>query len=569
MAMSAGKPIASKLIIDSPDAASIRVQLENRRYRLGRSSANELPFPADPNLSREHLLFEPTFAGWTVQDLGSRNGSKHNGIPLTAVVELTPGDRISAGHLSIRYEVPADETHSGPTHQKDIDLTGITFVSQNLAGAAPAVSLDLQSALEASPAATGQPALTESHMRALMRAGRELAGLGVLDKLFELVLDLSFEFVNASRGVIMTVDKTGELRIRAARGESFRISTEVRDLVMKQAKSLLVRGALLEQDFASRPSIFADEIRSIMAVPLQTDEHVMGLIYLDSPHQIREFTTEDLNLITVIANIAAIRIEHSRLLEREQARKLLDQDLERSSEIQRGLLPSKVPEISGFDCAGYSMPCRTVGGDYYDFIPYTDGRVAMLIGDVSGKGLGAALLMASLQARAQAIFEEPENVAAEVDRLNRSIAANCPGNSFITFFIAVLDPGSDEIIYCNAGHDPPLLLRSNREVELLEATGMPLGISRNAHYEQKRCRLSEGDQIVLFSDGITEACGPGSDDEFGEERLIAALKKGQQRSATEVIEDINAGLRLFACGPPADDMTLVVAKARDESSRAM
>jgi serine phosphatase RsbU (regulator of sigma subunit) len=553
MAAAAIKPATADLIIDSPGSASMRVHLDHGRYRLGRSSANELAFPEDQRLSREHLVFDRTDEGWTVRDVGSRNGTEVNGVRLTGPAHLSHGDRVTAGHLSIRYDTRREFA--------DAKLNEITFVEQGLVVPAATVSVDLKAALEISTDLAGRPTLENEHLGALVRAGRELAGHGALEKLFELVLDLSLKAVKASRGVVLTGEGEGNLKSRAIRGEGLRISTAVRDLVMNEGRSLLVSDTRLDQDFGSRASIVAQEIRSILAVPLQTDERVIGLLYLDSPHLVREFTLEDLNLVTVMANIAAIRIEHARLMEQEQARELLARELERAAEIQRRLLPSKAPEITGFDLAGYNAPCRTVGGDYYDFLAYPDGRVALLIGDVSGKGLGAALLMSSLQARVHVLFEDPELLTASMRRLNRSVAANCPGNCFITLFAALLDPASGDLLYCNAGHNAPLLLRTNGEVEPLGATGLPLGIRRDAIYEEESCRLEKGDVLVLFSDGVTEACPPEVDEEFGEQRLVAVVQGKRNNPAASVIEAINAELLSFTRGTPAaDDITLVLAR---------
>lgn len=528
------------------------MQLEQQRYGLGRSSTNDLSFPTDPLLSRHHLDFERSGDDWVVRDLGSQNGTRVNGVLALEPVRLAHGDRIVAGHLVILYR-----TRDGAV---DISPKQITFVGHNPVAPSSTIVVNLQSALQAGPGVTDRTTRESSHFQALMRAGRELAGVGALDKLYEVALDLALQSVNASRGVVMTTGATGELTPRALRGDDLQISTVVRDLVMKQAKSLLVHDALWDRTLASQPSILAQEVRSILAVPLQTDDRVLGLLYLDSPHFVREFTTEDLNLITVIANMAAIRIEHARLSNQEQAQKLFEQDLERAAEIQRRLLPSDVPVIRGFDCAGYNAPCRMVGGDYYDFLPDPEGRMAALIGDVSGKGLGAALLMSSLQARAQVIFEERESLREQVTRLNKSIAVSCPPNCFITFFVALLDPESETLTYCNAGHNAPVLLRRDGEFELLEATGLPLGISRQAFYEQKSCRMNEGDMLVLFSDGITEACGEDPDQEFGQDRLIASMRRLQQLPAPGVIKEIREELLTFTGGVAADDMTLVVVR---------
>lgn len=552
MAATALDPGAAHLVIETSGRPDVHVRLEREQYRLGRSSANDLTFPEDQKLSREHLVFVRDSNGWSVQDVGSRNGSQLNGVKLEGTVYLAPGDRVKAGHLSIRFYAGSGSDGSQLNH--------ITFVDLPLDGTGT-VAVDLKAALEMTGDAANRPVLENEHLGALVRAGRELAGHGSIETLCRLVLDLSLDTVKASRGVVMTVEREGIFKVRATRGDGLRISNAVRNLVIDGGKSLLIPDARLDQIFANRASIVTQEIRSILAVPLQTDERVIGLLYLDSPHLIRPFTAEDLNLVTVMANIAAIRIEQARLIEHEQATMLLTRDLERAAEIQRRLLPAKAPEIAGFDLAGYNAPCRTVGGDYYDFLTYPDGRVLVLIGDVSGKGLGAALLMSSVQARVQVLFEDPEPLATRVCRLNRSIAANCPGNCFITFFAAVLDPATGDLVYCNAGHNPPLLVRVNDEVENLEGTGLPLGIMRDAAYEQKSCRLESGDALVLFSDGVTEASVPDTEEEFGEQRLISTIRCTRNGTAASMIEAINAEVFAFAGdAPAADDVTVVVAR---------
>src|SRR5256886_11616827 len=252
--------------------------------------------------------------------------------------------------------------------------------------AATTVSTNLEGLLSDEKEIEGGP-----QMRALIRAGRELAGNMPLNELFNLIMNLSIDAVGAARGVLMTVEGD-ELVVRAARGEGFRISSMVRDRVITEKMSLLVRDARLDQAFAERMSIVQQQIRSMLAVPLQTDDRVIGLIYLDSPHFVHEFTRDDLNLLTVMANVAAIRIEHTRLAEVEQAERVLARDLQQAAVIQQGLLPTCAPQVPGVDLAGYNAACRTVGGDYYDFITYPDGRVAMLVGDVAGSGMAAAVL---------------------------------------------------------------------------------------------------------------------------------------------------------------------------------
>ena len=544
--------VTPELIIDSPGVESVRIRLDRDSYRLGRSSLNELSFPADSGLSREHLVFEHAADSWMVRDAGSRNGTRLNGARLTALARLNEGDRINAGHLTIRYSI------SGVA--KDSRTDEVVFVAHEPLLSTP-VSVDLKTALEKTTDVAGQPKLGNLHLGALVRAGRELAGHSSLEDLFELILDLSLDAVKASRGVVMTREPDGTLKTRAIRGEGLRISTTIRDRVLEQQTSLLVRDANLDQNFAAKESIIAQQIRSFLAVPLQTGEQVIGLIYLDSPKLIRDFTVEDLNLVTVMANIAAIRIEHARLVEAEHAKKLLDGELARAAEIQRRLLPAKAPDIEGFDLAGYNAPCRTVGGDYYDFLRYADGRIGLFIADVSGKGMPAALLMSSLQARIQVLFQEPGRLAEQVARLNRITTANCPGNCFITLFAAILNPATGRMEYCNAGHNPPLLIHKNDEVERLGANGLVVGIMRDATYEEGTCALERGDVLLLFSDGLTEASNPDSGQEFGEERLIALLKKERDQPSPKLIDSIKADVVSFTgAAPAADDITIVLVR---------
>jgi sigma-B regulation protein RsbU (phosphoserine phosphatase) len=216
--------------------------------------------------------------------------------------------------------------------------------------------------------------------------------------------------------------------------------------------------------------------------------------------------------------------------------------------------------MPGLDLAGHNAPCRTVGGDYYDFFPYPTGRVAMVLGDVSGKGMPASLLMMSLHSRVQDLIDEPANLGDFMTRLNRLTCAKCPSNRFITFFMCMLDSTTGELSYCNAGHNPPLVLRRDGAVERLEASGVVLGIVPQVKFDESRIRLEPGDVFVIYSDGVTEATNPVND-EFEEERLIAAVLAHRTASSAAIVEGVNAAIAEFAAGsPPADDVTLMVAK---------
>jgi sigma-B regulation protein RsbU (phosphoserine phosphatase) len=379
-----------------------------------------------------------------------------------------------------------------------------------------------------------------------------------MDELLPIVLDLAIQAVNAQRGVLLILEGD-RLVARAHKGEGFRISTAVRDRVIKEKASILVRDAQLDDAFKGRMSIVEQKVHSMMAVPLQTKDRSVGLIYVDSPYVIREFTKDDLSLLTIMANQAAFRIVSSLLADSEEAERLMRRDLAQAADIQQRMLPATAPQVAGADLAGFNAACRTVGGDYYDFFPYPDGRVALALGDVSGKGMPASLLMAELHARVQVLAEDPADLGALMGRLNKATCAKCPSNRFITFFFCMLD-ASGELAFANAGHNPPIIMRDSGAAEMLEGGGPPLGILPIARYQQMQARLDRGDMLVLYSDGVTEANNPDYD-EFGEERFIEVLKAHRHEPAVAIVEAVTAALAKFTAGAPqADDITLAVAK---------
>ncbi len=549
MAVGERNVVPRDIRILTPDGHVRAYLLEQERVVVGRSSSAELCYADDAGLSRQHLAFEYGPEGWTVVDLGSKNGTTVNGDRIAHPHPLRSGDRISAGHLTIEFgAAPA--------------LNTVVFVEGREASTAveSSVSTSLSGVLSADSGSGTQRIEGNPQVKALIRVGRELAGHQSLDELFHLIMTLAVDAVGADRGVLMTLEGD-DLVVRAARGEGFRISSGVRDRVLSARESLLVRDARADDTLRNRMSIVEHQVRSMIAVPLQTDKRVIGLIYLDSPHFLREFTREDLNLLTVMANVAAIRIEHQRLNEVEAAERVLARDMSQAAEIQKRLLPEAAPEVPGLDLAGYNSPCRTVGGDYYDFIDFGGGKVAAIVADVAGKGMPAALMMSSLQARVQVLFDDADGVAARVGRLNRAVCAKCPDNRFITFFACMIDAEAGRITYCNAGHNPPLLVKSDGSVKTLAGGGMILGILPAAPYAEETVEFDPGDVLVLFSDGVTEACPPDRDEEFGEDRLAAMVSGMNARPAAAIAEGVIAKLMEWMAGAPAaDDITLVIAR---------
>jgi serine phosphatase RsbU (regulator of sigma subunit)/pSer/pThr/pTyr-binding forkhead associated (FHA) protein len=549
-----------EIAILEPGGVTRQVPLDRDRIRLGRSSDNDLSFPSDMSLSRHHLVLERGEDGWYVEDLGAKNRTTLNGRRLEGKTRLSSGDRLSAGQVvvvfggtksstgPVEFTVGGDE---GPLRATVMtNLRGVLSRESTMPGVRrPVPSGDRR----------GVP-LEHPGVAALIRAGQELAGHRPLDELFELILDLSIQAVGAERGVLMTLEGD-DLVVRSVRGEGFRISTTVRDRVIKEGASLLVRDTALDEAFKSRDSIVGQQVQSVMAVPLQTNDRVIGLVNVDSRSFARPFTPDDLDLLTVLANVAANRIENQRLTVIEHQKQLISRDLEQAAEIQRRLLPHQSPVVPGYEIAGHNLPCQTVGGDYFDFFPYDDGRIGLVLGDVSGKGMPAALLMTALKGGVQVLLgEPPENVASVMSRLDRVVAANFPRNRFVSLFFGLLDPASGDLVYCNAGHNPPFLVRADASIERLPSCGTILGIFPEIGYEVKSCRLEKGDVLTLFSDGVTEENNPGGE-EFGEERLARLLVEKGRGAAASLVEGIRQAVLAWAAGAAAaDDVTVVVAR---------
>jgi len=542
-----------ELLISGPDGAPARVELRKTPLTLGRSVDNDLAYPHDPWLSRYHLSFEQREKTWWIRDCESRNGTMLNSAGIKAAQPIKAGDKLLAGHLTIDVRERPSEA------QRPV----ISFVSKGEGDrstneATFFTSLDKVLGKTAKPRPAREVSAASRMVSALIRAGQELVTHQPLDQLFETILQLSLSAVEAKRGVILT-DESG-LRVRASKGDGFTISTSVVDQVLRDKRSMLISDAMRHDALGKQESIVLQRVRSMMAAPLQSGDRVIGLIYVDNGVILRPFSQDDLDLLTVMANVAAIRIENARLAEVEQSEKLMEADLAQASEIQRSLLPTEPPAYDGWELAGLNLPCRTVGGDYFDFIPYQDGRLAVVVGDVSGKGLPAAILMSSLQAKVQMLRESNPSPGKAVSTLNRSLTERCPLGKFITFFYALLDPASGTLEYSNAGHNYPLILRTNGTVETLKGNGLVMGLFSAVHYEVKKTKLEAGDMLVLYSDGVTEAVN-SADIEFGEKGLAEFLAARKSVRCEDIVNQLVEHMRKWrGTSSFADDFTVVLVR---------
>jgi sigma-B regulation protein RsbU (phosphoserine phosphatase) len=284
---------------------------------------------------------------------------------------------------------------------------------------------------------------------------------------------------------------------------------------------------------------------------------VNGLLYVDYYFAQKALSEEDVRIVGQIARLASVKLENTRLRESALQKRLMDEELRTASAIQKGLLPGEPPRVPGYDLSGLNNPCRTVSGDYYDFIRRPDGRLYFVIADVSGKGVTAALLMAGIQA-AFRIFTKTDPTPAElVSQLHANLRETLPKSKFVTMFVGRLDPEAGLVEYCNAGHVPPLRL-SVAGVEELPEADILIGPIAGAKYHDASCGLEEGDALVLFTDGLTES---ENDDgvEFGVSKLGETLAPLHGETAAEIASQLeNAVLEFTNMQALGDDLTLVV-----------
>jgi sigma-B regulation protein RsbU (phosphoserine phosphatase) len=306
------------------------------------------------------------------------------------------------------------------------------------------------------------------------------------------------------------------------------------------------------------------ELEAELVLPLSLNQKKLGLITLGPKRSEEPYSKADMRLLDSVATQTGLALENSRLAAEVAAevakRERLNREIEIAREVQERLFPQDLPEVRGLDYAGFCRPALGVGGDYYDFFALPDGKLGIAIGDVSGKGIAAALLMASLRAslRGQTI-QGPENLAALMANVNKLVYESSSSNRYATFFYGQYDPATRDLTYVNAGHNPPLILRKPHELIRLEGGGPVVGLLPMFTYEQATIPLQPGDLFVAFTDGISEAMN-SKDQEWGEEQLIAAAWRLDRGSAAECVKHLIAGADEFAAGAKQhDDMTIIVA----------
>jgi len=565
----------TELIVKYPDRTPDHFPLGRLRITIGRSARNDLCIP-DPFASRVHAEVRREGDEYVLQDLGSANGTLYNGATVEGVIHLRAGGRIQIGETEIIFDDGTYNSGMGATMITDNSGTSLPEATIALASGDRTTS-GLLEAIEgartkpeeiASVATSVAPKTKQGDLLALIsKVGITLLASATLNETLEQIVTLVFEAVPADRCVLMMRDEgSEELRVAVARlrdrvGEvgEIRVSRNVLDEVVIRGKSVLTSDAQHDPRFASGTMVLQG-VRAVLAVPLGVSDKVFGIVYADSPIAEGRFTEDHLKVLTTLASVAAIRVENARLVEARLERERLERELALASEIQQRFQPTAPPHISGYELQGISFPCYEIGGDYYDFIEREDGRLVIALGDVSGKGTAAALLMSSLHAAIHAQSASHDSLVATISAVNRYLADNIPANRFVTLFYAELDPESGTLAFLNAGHNPPLIVHAAGTVEQLASGGLPLGIKPDAEYREGRTQLQAGDVLVIYSDGVTEAVSP-TGEEFGPTRLYEVVSRNVEASAAGIRDRIESSLTKFAQGTSAaDDITLVIVK---------
>jgi sigma-B regulation protein RsbU (phosphoserine phosphatase) len=342
----------------------------------------------------------------------------------------------------------------------------------------------------------------------------------------------------------------------------FRLDNQLTGWMLKNKSPLLVNN--FKDDYRFKFNIEEEiPITTLLSVPMMLKNKIVGLLTVFNKHSESGFTPEDQRLLSIMAAQSAHIIENARLYEKEQVLIKFQEEMRLANDIQVNLLPKTKPEILHYRIDGKSIPAKEVGGDYYDFISLKNNNLVFCLGDISGKGIPAALLMANLQAllRGQTLMDIPckECIAFT----NELLFNSTDGNKYATLFYGVLNTSENKITYCNAGHNEPILIDQADNVSRLKEGGIIVGILPGMVYEERTIDFLPGSLLVVYSDGITEAMD-SNEEEFGEERLIRLIKENKNSAPSELIDLIINIVNEYAGNTEqADDMTLVIIKREE------
>ena len=509
-------------------------------------------------VSRQHAQFVEAGGQYYLEDLDSRNGTYVNNTLVEGRHPLSHGDRIQVCDVSFRFDNAAQRAFAIPNQDEP---SSVLLEDRPHDNAVVMSKVDVVTA-------TGSVAVTASadvKLKALIDITTSLSRTLALDNVLPQLLESLFNlFVQADRGFIILQNDEGDLIPRwtkLRRGDDdrmIRLSRTIINQVVESKQAILSADTMDDSRFQLSESIADFRIRSFICAPLiDVELNVLGAIQLDSLDHRNRFRPEDLELLASVAGQAAIAVDNAHLHEQVVRQHVLERDLELAEQVQRGFLPQRSPQQAGYELLHFYQPAGRVGGDYFDYISLPDGRVAVVLADVVGHGMAAALQTAQLSAALRFSLATQADPAQAICQLNQTLSEGSLEDRFITFVMVVLHPDSNKVTIVNAGHMPPLLCRGDDEpVEVgEEICGLPLLILDSFAYESADISLQANDHLLMYTDGLNESMN-AKDELYGLDRLRRQVKGC--REGQELIERLITDIQAFSGGvDQKDDMCLV------------
>jgi sigma-B regulation protein RsbU (phosphoserine phosphatase) len=538
-----------RLRVSPPGAAVFHHDCQGKEVVLGRSSRAGLVIP-DRFLSRLHARLLQRDDGWYVEDLGSRNPTLLNGEKVETPTKLGPGDVLRLAETVVVVEGGQDDQGVGGSDS--------VFLSTRAVSGREAGKAVLEDA---------------SRLKLLNEVHRALAQPITIEELLDLILDRAFVHLRPEEAAVFLKEAGGGFRRAAARrapglaGEvlySRRLIQEVTD----KGIAALVLDAGSDERFARAESILAAGVRSLLAAPLVDTDGCHGLVVLYSRAEVRQFTQEDLDLLVTLASAATLRLRNLALGEEAAQRRVLERELGLAHQIQMAMLPRNLPRRAEVELAAAVKPARSVGGDLYDFRLEGDD-LWFMVGDVSGKGVAAALFMAVTKTLFQALVPGRPSLEGALERINDELARDNDRGMFVTAFAGRLDLRSGEVAWVNAGHNPPIRVSPGGRLESVEgARGLALGVMEAQAYTVERLRLSPGEALFLYTDGVVEAID-SAEEAFSASRLEEYLRESAACPVARLVQGVFERVQAFAgSAPPFDDMTALALRYRPPAAAA-
>ncbi|MFO0790046.1 MAG: SpoIIE family protein phosphatase [Pirellulales bacterium] len=544
-------------------APGTRFELDNDKAVIGRSADCDIPLDA-PAVSRRHAQIVRERGQFFVEDLQSRNGTLLNEQRVTDRALLGDGDRLVICDQEFRFYTGHGTGMLDPMRNLEESSIAELVDDRTLPGRTNVMATFDVSGGSASWGLSAKP---EVKLAALMEISNALAQTLSVEEILPKLLDSLFKiFVQADRGFVVMRPKAdgppvvvADKARRAGGEDRMRISRTIVEEAMKSKKAILSADAASDERFGMAQSIADFSIRSMICAPMiGLDGQPTGVIQIDTLNQRARFNDQDLEVLASVASQAAIAIDNAKMHEQVMAQRALQRDLELARRMQRTLLPSRPPQVPGYFFFDYYQAARQVGGDYYDYVQLPGGRVAVIVGDVAGKGVPAALLMARLSADVRFSLASETDTAKAVQQINEAFARHDWSDRFVTMLVAVLNPASGELTVVNAGHMAPLQRHRDGSVAEIgeEAAGLPLGVAQGYGYESSMHRVEPGDVFTIFTDGFSEAMN-NERELYGIERLkkqLACPAVSVVDFGKHILEDVSKFVDGF---DQSDDMCLV------------